>query len=267
MHIAENLFEEAVSAKSYLQIIEQFRENVDKYNEEMNYSTAFYNVIYNSLVESLFLKLFKLYDRDAKSLTIHSVFNEMKKIDENELDDYVLKKYIENGNKFTHPLNLEEEVYFTEEVNRVKNLCNNAGVKYTHTTIDINLHELVNLYAKRFRTLKKANENLVQRRNKIGAHNDAKTNFGYKKINEEFPLSDNEIDKLVEFAIEFLQFCVEVLTGIHKVPEYLNINDWGKTLNLVRDGRSYRETSKKNNKHDSILHKIVSKFKTLVCRF
>lgn len=241
MHIAENLFEEAVSAKSYLQIIEQFRENVDKYNEEMNYSPAFYNVIYNSLLESLFLKLFKLYDRDAKSLTIHSLFKEMKKIEENELDDYVLRKYIENGNKFAHPLNLEEEVYFPKEVNQVKNLCNNAGVKYTHTTVYVDLHDIVSLYAKRFRVLKKANKNLVQRRNKIGVHNDAKTSFDYKKINEEFPLSDNEIDKLVEFAIEFLQFCVEILTGVHKVPEYLNINDWGLTLSLVREGMEYRK--------------------------
>lgn len=246
VHIAENLFEEAVSAKSYLQIIEQFRENVDKYNEEMNYSPAFYNVIYNSLLESLFLKLFKLYDRDAKSLTIHSLFNEMKKIEENELDDYVLRKYIENGNKFAHPLNLEEEVYFPKEVNQVKNLCNNAGIQYTHTTVYITLQDIVILYAKRFRPLrKKAVENLVQRRNKIGAHYDFETNFNYKKINEEFPLSDNEIDKLVEFAIEFLQFCVEILTGVHKVPEYLNINDWRLTLNLVRDGMEYREIQEK----------------------
>ena len=85
-------------------------------------------------------------------------------------------------------------------------------------------------------------ENLVKRRNKIGAHNDSDTNFDFKKINNEFPITDNEIDSLVEFAIEFLQFCIELLTGVHKIPEYLNINDWGLTLNLVRDGMNYRKT-------------------------
>lgn len=247
VHIAENLFDEAVNAKSYLQIIKQFRENVNEYNNEINCSSAFYNVVYNSLVESLFLNLFKLYDRNPKSISIFSLVKEMRGIKEDDLDEYVLKNYQKHENKFLHWLNVEEESYFIEEVERTRNLCICAGVTYNHTTVLLTLQDIINLYGKRYKSLKNTIiENLIQRRNKIGAHNDAKTNFDYKKINEEFPIIDNQIDSIVEFAIEFLQFCIEILTGVHKIPEYTNINDWGMTLNLVRDGIEYRNIQKNN---------------------
>ena len=242
--MAENLFNEAVNAKSYLQIIKQFRENSDNFSQEINCSPAFYNVIYNSLIESLFLNLFKLYDKDPSSLTVPKLLSKMREVGEDDLNDYVLEKYKEKGNKFSYRLNEEEELQFLEEVERTKNLCNQVGVTYTHTTVYLTLQNVVDLYAVRYRPLKKkVVENLRNRRIKIGVHNDSKTNFDYKRINNEFPITDDEIESLVEFAIEFLQFCIEVLTGVRKIPEYLNINDWRITLNLVRNGMNYRKTS------------------------
>lgn len=248
-HIAENLFEEAVSAKSYLQIIQQFRENSEKFNREINCSPAFYNIVYNSLLESLFLNLFKLYDRGAKSLSIPILLKKMQTLCENDLDVNVLETYRKNGNKLTYRLNAEEEQQFSENVEQTKKLCTSAGVDYTYTLIFVTLQESVQLYGKRYRPLKnKTVDNLSKRRCKIGVHNDSETNFDYKKINEEFPLSDNEIECLVEFAIDFLQFCIEILTGVQKIPEYLNIRDWSSTLNLVRQGMNYQEIKHKNNK-------------------
>ena len=35
-----------------------------------------------------------------------------------------------------------------------------------------------------------------------------------------------------------------MLTGIHTVPEYTNIDDWSATLNLVKIGKKYQEAYK-----------------------
>ena len=192
VHIAENLFEEAVSAKSYLQIIKQIRENSYEYSKEINYSPTFYNIVYNSLIESLFLNLFKLYDSHSNSLSIHVLLSEMSEIKEDDLNEDVLKNYARHGNKFLYRLKPEEESQFVEEVERTKKLCVAAGVTYTHTSVPLTLQDYVNIYDKRFALLNnQILENLRKRRNKIGAHNDAKTNFDYKKINEEFPITNN----------------------------------------------------------------------------
>lgn len=243
IHLAESLFDEAVRAKSYFQILEQFREYSEEYNKAMNCSPAFYNVIYNALVESLFLKLYKLYDWNTASLTIRTLLKDMQLLEETDLYVDVLKAYKENNSKFRHRLSVAEECFFCDDVEETKRLCKKVGVVYTHTTKDISLQEIVQLYNKRFEKMQeeKIVVNLMERRRKIGAHNDAVINFNYKKINKEFPLADEEIEKLVEFAIDFIQFCIEILTGVHKIPEYINIRDWRATLNLVNKGMEFRK--------------------------
>ena len=205
IHLADKLFEETVSAKSYIQVLQQFRENGEEFNKEMSCSPAFYNVVYNALVESLFLKLYKIYDWNTASLTIRTLLKEMQFLREEYLDADVLKTYKERGDKFCYRLSKEEEPFWVEDVEQTKKLCAGVGIEYTHTTVAASLQDVIQIYNKRFEKIqeKKIISNLIKRRNKIGVHNDAEINFDYKKINEEFPLADDEIEKLVDVAIEF----------------------------------------------------------------
>ena len=46
IHLATNIYEEALMANSYWNIVNQYQSNISNYNDEMNYSPAFYHVIY-----------------------------------------------------------------------------------------------------------------------------------------------------------------------------------------------------------------------------
>ena len=82
-------------------------------------------------------------------------------------------------------------------------------------------------------------KNLIEQRSKIHAHNDKLTNFDYDSVWSDYPLSEHDLAELLDFAVDFLQFCVGVTTGVHKVIDYVNINDWQATLTLAREGQSH----------------------------
>ena len=244
LETANNLYEEAVSATSYWLVIQQFRKNTDEYYDEMHCSSAFYNIVYKALLDGLFMCLSKLYDWDSRSITLRTLINELDSIGENDLDPQVYKKYSFCGNTVQHLLTPSEECFFQKEVQDTKRILEALGVDYHHTSVDLSLSELLLLYRKRFESIKEQGliRNLIKQRNKIHAHNDAETNFDYESVWTNYPLTDADIRTLIDFAVEFLQCCIELLAGIYKVAEYVNINDWEASLRLVRVGKKYLDT-------------------------
>lgn len=47
--LAEDLYQSAFDANAYYAIMMQYREMSKKYNDEMNFSPAFYQVVYGAL--------------------------------------------------------------------------------------------------------------------------------------------------------------------------------------------------------------------------
>lgn len=243
LHIAVNLFEGIRTANAFWKILQQFNENVKSYNDEMNYSPAFYKTIYLSLVESLYISLSRLYDWNKDSLTLRVLLDNKAHITENYLDKDVKEKYLLNNNKFHKILNIYEEPFFKKDVEDTKRICEMMEVKYCKTTVDLSLDEVMQLFDKRFKALQDRGviKNLMKQRSKIHAHNDKIVNFDFDSIWKEFPLSELDVCELIDFAADFLQFCIEILTGVHKVVDYVNIDDWRATLEIVRAGMACRK--------------------------
>ena len=59
--LAEDLYQSAFDANAYYAIMMQYREMSKKYNDEMNLSPAFYQVVYGALQKACFMEIAKLY--------------------------------------------------------------------------------------------------------------------------------------------------------------------------------------------------------------
>ena len=135
-----------------------------------------------------------------------------------------------------------EEAFFAKEVQEQKDILKIFGYEYRSTTVNLTLQEMKKLYQDKFDNLKQDTiTNLIKRRNIVFAHNDAETNFDYAKAAEQYPVTEESVILLIDFAIECLQFYIGILSGTYKLAEYTNINDWTNTLHLVRMGTEYRD--------------------------
>ena len=242
LHLANSLFDEAVAAKSYWLILQQFEKNTTDYHDEVNCSPAFYTIVFQALTQSLFMNLSKVYDWHKKSLTIRTFLAEVQNITEEDFESGVRKDFDLLKGKFQHSLTPYEEMFFPNEVQEQKDILKIFRCDYRSTTVNLTLQEMKKLYQDRFDILKQDTiPNLINRRNIVFAHNDAETNFDYAKAAEHYPVTEESVILLIDFAIECLQFYISILSGTYKLAEYININDWTNTLHLVRMGTEYRD--------------------------
>ncbi len=239
--LSTKLFEELRITNAYWQLLQQFKENLQTFSAEMHYSPAFYNTIYLSLVESLYISLSKLYDWDNRSLTLRLLLANLECINEQNMHSDVQEKYKFCGMKFQRTLSPYEEPFFKKDVEQTKQIHRILGYQYVNTSVELSLKDTFLLYRKRFQSMqeRKIIKNLIEQRSKIHAHNDKLTNFDYDSVWSDYPLSEHDLAELLDFAVDFLQFCVGVTTGVHKVIDYVNINDWQATLTLAREGQSH----------------------------
>ena len=241
IHLATNIYEEALMANSYWDIVNQYHSNISNYNDEMNYSPAFYHVVYQALVEGVFINLAKIYDVHGNALAIGTLLEEMKKISVDDFHEHVVEHYKLCGNHFQHRLKQDEECFFKKEVSEQRGICNALKIDYIHTTVELSFEEIIDLYIKKLCSIKPSIANLRVQRNKIYAHNDRQTNFDFKSIHEKNPINKNDADVLIDLALDISCLCVEILTGVSKARSYTNIDDWEASLKMITIGGKYRE--------------------------
>ena len=68
--LAEDLYQSAFDANAYYAIMMQYREMSKKYNDEMNLSPAFYQVVYGALQKACFMEIAKLYDKTKDVVSV-----------------------------------------------------------------------------------------------------------------------------------------------------------------------------------------------------
>ena len=239
IHWATNIYEEALTASSYFEIINQYHKNVQKYNDEMNYSPAFYHIVYQALIEGLFMNLAKIYDSDKEALTLRTLLSEMKTISIDNFSEAVAESYKLSGHKFQHRLKPEEECFYKNEVSEKHSICNTLKIDYTFTEVDLSYDELLLFYTKKLHSINPSVQNLINQRNKVFAHNDRVTNFQFDKIYERSPIKKDDAIALITVALDVSCFCIEILTGTSKAREYSNINDWESSLEMIKLGAKY----------------------------
>ena len=234
--LASHLFGQASVACAYWTVLRQYMDNVNDYKEEMQCSCMFYSLVFKAFVNCIFMYLSRLYDVDGKALTIRNLLNGLEGITINDLHPEMQRVYRGRGGKVLYKLKSIEEIHFPEKVQQAKSFFAGMGRKYLYTAVDLSLTERIHLFRQRMRKLQTPITNLCQQRNKILAHNDAKTRFDYSHIIEEHFIDNADIHALIEFALDVSRFTYEVLTNEVKHADIINIDDWDATLRLVRLG-------------------------------
>ena len=97
-------------------------------------------------------------------------------------------------------------------------------------------------YTKKLHSINPSIKNLINQRNKIYAHNDRNTNFEFEAIHKASPIKKEDAEALIETALDISCFCTEILTGVSKARDYININDWAASLEMIKIGAQYQDT-------------------------
>ncbi|MDL2212017.1 hypothetical protein LJB88_03985 [Erysipelotrichaceae bacterium OttesenSCG-928-M19] len=189
----------AIQANCYNLIIKQFSEYKVKYIKQINISNAFYSYTFNALVVATVMELSKIYDSHSQSFNIHDLI-----IDCNENIEYFSDSLLENESATFEKINTSDD-----------------SVKENYFTP----------FKKQLENLEQQINNLKKQRNKIYAHNDK---VSEKDLINKFSLYYTDIDLLINFALDFCTFAYSKLTNTRRSTAPLNINDWEKTLEIIK---------------------------------
>lgn len=230
MKMIDFLWRSTFDANGYFQVIKQFEDNRIKYSDEMEVSSAFYLYTYNALVIATFSEVSRLFDKGGNTnLEILMKYCEKHTLliqqiwDENNFD--------EEKNLY-HTFKDDEKEFFIKEL----------GAKLFPTeSIKLSLETKFKLFRWKYNKLNQVVENLKSQRDKIYSHNDAKSIESMDKYIKRYPISIENMELLIVFSLEYLQFLIAIITNTNKPSHAINIDDWEGTLMLVQLGDKYSE--------------------------
>lgn len=248
--LVKELHQEAFDANAYYLIMQQYRRFRKEYNDEMQLSPAFYQVIYGALQKACFMEIAKLYDKSSDVVTIGSLLKECQ----NNLSlfpEYRDTITVKDAGKeysfpvpYYHHLKPEEECFFKEQVESQREIFRILDVPSPDTTpvqVDLTFSEFLELYQKRFQSLSKKQENIRVQRNKIYAHNDVEHIMDDVIVYQRNPITYPDIQELTEFALDCTGLILGTLTDVCQATRDSNIDDWEGTLMLARLGLKYQD--------------------------
>lgn len=99
----------------------------------------------------------------------------------------------------------------------------------------------------RKRKLKKIIENLRSIRNKAYAHSDKELLNDMDKVFNEYPISFEDVEKLIEFAFDICNYVLEPLAGNSFKREALDAYDLQRIFIYTRLGLKYEENARMQN--------------------
>ena len=241
----EAFFREAFSANQYYLILQQYNELGKEYLSEIKVSSAFYCVVYNSLIEALLMNLAKMYDKNKGSIDIGNLVkmceSNMQLFPENKVDLSIGEEKTEVTFFSQYSVKKCDEWYFRKNEKYKEVIEFNRQFSNSEDVIvQISIKDRFDFYNKKFNSLSKKIKNLRIQRNKIYAHNDKDSFWDPQTVISQNPLNMEDIKELIDYALEISIFLLGKLTNIHHLNEYVNIDDWRSTLSFVRLGKEYQ---------------------------
>lgn len=248
--LAKELHQEAFDANAYYLIMQQYRRFREEYNDEMQLSPAFYQVVYEALQKACFMEIAKLYDKSSHVVTIGSLLKECQ--DNLSLfPEYRNTITVKGDGKeysfqvpYHHHLKPEEECFFKAQVEsqrEIFRIFDASDPDSMPVQVDLTFSEFLELYQKRFQSLSKKRENIRAQRNKIYAHNDVEYIMDDEIVYQRNPITYPDIQELIEFALNCTGLILGTLTDVCQATRYSNIDDWEGTLMIARLGLKYKE--------------------------
>jgi hypothetical protein len=174
------------------------------------------------------MELAKLYDTDGISL--QDLLTAIKPSD-NDIHPLI------NTSPIKHRVSDFDAWYFKNDINKHHEICDLLKRDRTYPVVELGYKEYYEYLLKQLCAVKKSRKKLREQRNNALAHNGEDYKFDLKTLNEKFPIVKKDVDSLIKYALELTTFVVENLTGVSKPETSIDIDDWNRTLELVREGQ------------------------------
>lgn len=233
-HLASNLYEQAFWANSYWNLIKQIHEKLGDYYEEINVSPCFYNLTYKALLNAMLMEISKLYD-SGNGISLDDLLSSINP--DNKQSEFAS---LVGNTKIKHQVTRFDSCFFEDRVKSYKKVCDFLTVEAPYPVVELNYIDYFDYLKKQFCAVSKSRDKLRKQRNNLLAHNGKDYNFDMERLNKEYPFLNDDVDKLIEYALNTTIFAVEILTGVSKATTSIDIGDWETTLELVRDGQEKR---------------------------
>ncbi len=230
--LANSVYEEIFWANQYWAILKQYAAIKRVYSEELSYSPAFYNVVRIALYNALIMLLAKLYDKDKRAAGIR----------------YLLDSCLKNIPLFPQydcelPATAEDARYLPETA-KCSYLCSRNSLQSdSHeanekpVVVELTIAELFQYYQYKLSSISSL-ENLRKQRNLYYAH--LSKDYDFERVTRENPISEQDIEQIISFSIEFCRTVIILLTGIVRAIEPVNIDDLENTLKMVQLGTDHQ---------------------------
>lgn len=238
----EKMFEQARTAYCYFEILNQYKKNLNEYNNEYNVSTAFYTYTRQALITSSFLEIYKIYDTNKGSKNIKKLFDNLEQHQKWYPKD---SKHTYDGEDkelsfpHTYKPKKEELDFFEKELKKKPVLF--PELNEIIIDVDMTIEDYFIYYNWRYEKIVPILENMTKQRNKFHAHNDSKYFNNPDLISEDYPITYKDMEQLLLFPLEFCQFTIAMLTDVWKEFTPKNIDDWENTLISVKEGQKYND--------------------------
>lgn len=247
---ARELYQGAFDANQYFLLMQQYKQHRQNYLAEIQLSPVFYGVVYGALQKACFMEIAKLYDQSSDVVSIDFLLKECQE-NISLFPEYRNHFTIKDDGKeysfpipYQHQLRPEEERFFKDRVESQRAIFEILHMPESETapvTIDLTFQEFLELYRKRFHSLKKKRLYVHVQRNKIYAHNDQKRVKDIDSVLNNNPITYSDIQELIDFALDCSGLILGILTGEENVTQYADINDWDNTLWVAQLGLKYQE--------------------------
>lgn len=162
--LAQDLYQSAFDANAYYTIMMQYREMSKKYNDEINLSPTFYQVVYEALQKACFMEIAKLYDKTKNAVSVGLLLNYCRDNLElfPEYRDIVTIKEDDREYSFQvpyqHDLKTAEQCFYENQVKskrEILKLFDIHDLEKVPIRVDLTFSEFLKLYQKRFCSLSK----------------------------------------------------------------------------------------------------------------
>ena len=223
----KNIHMQALTANSYLFLMNYYNENYKSYKDEMNCTPAFWAMTYNSWYDSCFMFLARMFDVSSDVAGIRQ-----------------LRELVGNNTsllgteKISFPMRKHDEKIFGKEVEVQDALFDILDIedKRRNYYFDATGVEMVDIFSKKFSSMSKILDKLRDQRNKIVAHNSGEIEFDENKLKQIKRLSLDDENLLITYALDFTQFITYAIKKEYLPIKYGNIEDIDFVMHFIHDG-------------------------------
>ena len=223
----KGIHEQAVRASGYIYLIKTFKKLYTKHKNEMNLTSYFWSMTYNSWYDSCILYLSKIFDATSDSANIRKLMTTIR----NNMD-------LLHDESYSITLSEDEKNAFKTEVDSQDALFNILAVENNNRrySVNVNKSELISTFCKKYTIIEGILEKLRIQRNNIVVHNSGDIEFNEEKMAKIELIDVQDAEKIISYVLEFTQTVMYAISKEYLYVKYSNSDDIEFLMKMLHDG-------------------------------